>query len=235
MLSIKDLDVYYGYVHALKKVTMDIPQGKIVALLGANGAGKTTTLKAISGLVQMKNGSIVLEEKHLKNMPVEKIVSLGIVQSPEGRQIFSALTVEDNLKIGTYTLKDKKNTKSLYDRVYSYFPRLGERKSQVAGTLSGGEQQMLAIGRALMAKPKILLLDEPSLGLAPLIVKNIFSIIKDINKEGTTILLVEQNAVQALSIAHYGYILETGKIVHHGQAKDLRHDEKVIQAYLGGQ
>ena len=234
MLKIEGANAYYGYIHALKDVTLEIPQGKIVTLLGANGAGKTSTLKAISGLIALKEGSIKFEGKDLSKLSVEKIVAEGIVQSPEGRQIFPDLTVEENLKIGTYTRKDKKNIPQSFERVYEYFPILKARKNQIAGTLSGGEQQMLAIGRALMAKPKLLLLDEPSLGLAPLIVKDIFQIIKQINEEGTTILLVEQNAVQALGIAHYGYILETGKVVHQGKAVDLRNDAKVKEAYLGG-
>lgn len=234
MLSIQDIDVFYGYVQGLKKVSLEIEEGKIVSLLGANGAGKTTTLKAISGLVEIKSGDITFGEKSIKGKSVEKIVAQGIVQSPEGRQIFPELTVEENLRIGTYTRKDKKNIQESYEKVYEYFPVLEDRKDQYGGTLSGGEQQMLAIGRALMAKPKLLLLDEPSLGLAPLIVKSIFSIIKEINKEGTTVLLVEQNAVQALGISDYAYILETGEIVHQGPAKDLAKDEKVKEAYLGG-
>lgn len=234
MLKVQNANAYYGYIHALKDISLEIPEGKIIALLGANGAGKTSTLKAISGLLPLKSGSIEFTGKDLTKLSVEKIVSEGIVQSPEGRQIFADLTVEENLKIGAYTRKDKKNIGETFERVFNYFPILKQRKEQIAGTLSGGEQQMLAIGRALMAKPKLLLLDEPSLGLAPLIVKNIFEIIKQINQEGTTILLVEQNAVQSLSIAHYGYILETGKIVHQGEASKLKNDEKVKQAYLGG-
>ncbi|WP_026476467.1 ABC transporter ATP-binding protein [Alkaliphilus transvaalensis] len=234
MLKIENVNAYYGYIQALKNVSLEVPKGKIVALLGANGAGKTTTLKAISGLIGVQEGDIKLEGKSIKNDAVEKIVAKGIIQSPEGRQVFADLTVEENLKIGAYTRKDRHNINQSYDQVYGYFPRLKERKKQEAGTLSGGEQQMLAIGRALMANPKLLLLDEPSLGLAPLIVKDIFSIVKDINSQGTTILLVEQNAMQALAISHYGYILETGKVVHQGEAKDLIKDEKVKQAYLGG-
>jgi len=234
MLKIENVNAYYGYIHALKNVSIDIPKGKIVALLGANGAGKTTTLKAISGLIEIAGGDIEFEGESLKNKAVEKIVAKGIIQSPEGRQVFADLTVEENLKIGSYTRKDRHNIGKSYDQVYGYFQILKERKHQEAGTLSGGEQQMLAIGRALMANPKLLLLDEPSLGLAPLIVKDIFSIIKEINNLGTTILLVEQNAMQALGISHYGYILETGKIVHQGNAKDLIKDDKVKQAYLGG-
>ncbi|SES92420.1 ABC transporter ATP-binding protein [Anaerobranca gottschalkii] len=234
MLKLSAVNCFYGYIHALKDVSLEVPEGKIVTLLGANGAGKTSTLKAISGILPVKSGSIEFMGKDLTKLSVERIVAEGIVQSPEGRQIFPELTVEENLKIGSYTRKDKKNIPQTFERVYNYFPILKERKKQIAGTLSGGEQQMLAIGRALMAKPKLLLLDEPSLGLAPLIVKNIFQIIKQIKEEGTTILLVEQNAVQALNIADYGYILETGKIVHQGKAEDLKNDDKVKKAYLGG-
>lgn len=234
MLKLNNIDAYYGYIHALKNMTIEVPKGKIVTLLGSNGAGKTSTLKVISGLLSARTGTVEFEGKVINNIQPENIVSAGIVQSPEGRQIFPELTVEENLKAGAYTRKDKENINNSYDRIYSYFPRLKERKSQMAGTLSGGEQQMLAIGRALMTKPKLLLLDEPSLGLAPLIVKDIFKIVLEINKEGTTILLVEQNAYQALSVADYAYILETGKIVHHGPAEELKNDERIKKAYLGG-
>ncbi|MGF7058569.1 ABC transporter ATP-binding protein [Brassicibacter mesophilus] len=234
MLKLNNIDAYYGYIHALKNMTIEVPKGKIVTLLGSNGAGKTSTLKVISGLLSARTGTVEFEGKVINNIQPENIVSDGIVQSPEGRQIFPELTVEENLKAGAYTRKDKENINNSYDRIYSYFPRLKERKSQMAGTLSGGEQQMLAIGRALMAKPKLLLLDEPSLGLAPLIVKDIFRIVLEINKEGTTILLVEQNAYQALSVADYAYILETGKIVHQGPAEELKNDERIKKAYLGG-
>ena len=217
----------------LSDVTINIPEGKIVTLLGANGAGKTSTLKAISGLLRPSSGNVTFNDVDITNSKVEEIVSMGIVQSPEGRQIFPELTVYENLLAGAYSRKDKTNIQKTLKEVFGYFPRLEERKGQRAGTLSGGEQQMLAIARALMAKPKLLLLDEPSLGLAPLIVKEIFNIIKDINNEGTTILLVEQNAYQALSIAHYGYILETGKVVHSGEAKNLRDDDSIKRAYLG--
>lgn len=233
MLKLNNINAYYGYIHALKDVTIEVQEGKIVALLGANGAGKTSILKAISGLLEAKDGSIEFNGIDLKNLKPEEIVSLGIVQSPEGRQIFPDLTVYENLMIGSYTRKDKKNISESIEQVYKYFPRLKEREKQIAGTLSGGEQQMLAIARALMAKPKLLLLDEPSLGLAPLIVKDIFNIIQEINKTGTTILLVEQNAYKALTIADYAYIFETGKIVHSGNAMELRNDEKVKNAYLG--
>ncbi|MTI46469.1 ABC transporter ATP-binding protein [Sporosalibacterium faouarense] len=233
MLKLEGVNAYYGYIHALKDVSIEIPEGKIVTLLGANGAGKTSSLKVISGLLKPETGKIQFEGKDITNLSVEKIVSKGIVQSPEGRQIFPELTVYENLIAGSYTRKDKNNVKSTLERVYNYFPILKDREKQSAGTLSGGEQQMLAIARALMAKPRLLLLDEPSLGLAPLIVKEIFEIVQEINNEGTTILLVEQNAYQALSIAHYGYILETGKVVHQGEAKELRDNEKVKKAYLG--
>lgn len=233
MLKLENINAYYGYIHALKDVSIEIPEGKIVTLLGANGAGKTSTLKVISGVLKAKGGSVTFEDEDIGDSPVEEIVSKGIVQSPEGRQIFPELSVYENLLVGSYTRKDRAKVNETLNRVYKYFPILKEREKQHAGTLSGGEQQMLAIGRALMAKPKLLLLDEPSLGLAPLIVKEIFEIIEEINKEGTTILLVEQNAYQALSIADYGYILETGKVVHEGKAKDLRSDDKVKSAYLG--
>ncbi|WP_353892741.1 ABC transporter ATP-binding protein [Proteinivorax hydrogeniformans] len=233
MLKLEGVQAYYGYIHALKDVSLEVPEGKIVTLLGANGAGKTTTLKTISGLMKPQKGSITLDGKSIVGLPPEKIVAKGIVQSPEGRQIFPDLTVEENLRIGAYTRKDKKNIPKTFEEVYEYFPILKERKNQDGGTLSGGEQQMLAIGRALMAKPKILLLDEPSLGLAPLIVENIFNIIKQINQEGTTILLVEQNAMKALAVADYGYILETGKVVQHDHASKLINDDSVKKAYLG--
>lgn len=233
MLKLKNINAFYGYIHALKDLSIEVPKGKIVTLLGSNGAGKTSTLKVISGLLRPKEGDVVFQDNVLNEIPPEKIVSFGIVQSPEGRQIFPELTVFENLKIGTYTRKDKENINDTFEKVYNHFPILKQREKQIAGTLSGGEQQMLAIGRALMAKPKLLLLDEPSLGLAPLIVKEIFEILKEINHEGTTILLVEQNAFQALSIAHYGYILETGKVVHEGKAENLKNDEKVRKAYLG--
>ncbi len=233
MLKFKNVDAYYGYIHALKDVSIEVPKGKIVTLLGANGAGKTSILKVISGLLEIKEGSYEFDGKDLKNYKPEDIVSMGIVQSPEGRQIFPDLTVHENLMVGAYTRKDKLNINKSLIKGYEYFPILREREKQIAGTLSGGEQQMLAIARALMAKPKLLLLDEPSLGLAPLIVKDIFNIIQEINKSGTTILLVEQNAHQALSIADYAYILETGKVVHSGHAIELRNDEKVKKAYLG--
>ncbi|QVK18570.1 ABC transporter ATP-binding protein [Mycoplasmatota bacterium] len=232
-LSIKSLVVRYGSIEALKGINLKVPEGKIVALLGSNGAGKTTTLKTISGLVESVSGNIDLYDLDITKYPAEKIASLGIVQSPEGRQIFRDLTVEENLKIGAFTVKKRSEVKDNLERVYRYFPNLLERKKQIAATLSGGEQQMLAIGRALMAKPKILLMDEPSLGLAPIIVQNIFKIIKEINKEGTTVLIVEQNALQTLKISDYAYVLEVGEVKMEGPAKVLINDNKLVEAYLG--
>ncbi|EYE87423.1 amino acid ABC transporter ATPase [Fervidicella metallireducens AeB] len=234
MLTIKNLKVNYGYVNALKGVDIDIKKGKIVSILGSNGAGKTSLLKAISGLVEDKEGQIIFDEKDITNLSTEKVVSLGISHCPEGRRIFPELTVEENLKIGAYVLrKSKINLNDEFNRVYSFFPKLKERSKQVAGTLSGGEQQMLAIGRALMSKPKLLMLDEPSLGLAPIIVSEIFKIIKDINKEGTTVLLIEQNANQALKISDYSYVLELGQVVTSGISQDLLNDESIKKSYLG--
>ncbi|MFZ5968124.1 MAG: ABC transporter ATP-binding protein [Bacillota bacterium] len=234
MLRLENINAHYGYIHAIKNLSIHVEKGKIVTLLGANGAGKTSTLKCISGLLKPTSGKIYYEENDITSMPVERIVERGIMQSPEGRQVFATLTVLENLKAGAYTLKDKKKVEENMNRVFRYFPRLKERKHQYAGTLSGGEQQMLAIGRAIMASPKLLILDEPSLGLAPLIVKDIFRIIQEINKEGTTILLVEQNAKQALGISDYAYVLETGEVVYEGYAKDLENDASVKNAYLGG-
>lgn len=233
-LKLNNLHVSYGNIKALKGIDITIPKGKIVALLGANGAGKTTTLKTISGLVEALNGSINLGDEEITNLVPSKINKKGVVQSPEGRQIFPELTVEENLKIGAFTVRDKKQIKANYQRVYGYFPILMERKKQIAGTLSGGEQQMLAIARALMASPEVLLLDEPSLGLAPLIVKDIFKIVKEINREGTTVLIVEQNALQTLKIADYAYVLEVGEVSMEGPAETLIKDKKLIEAYLGG-
>lgn len=234
MLKLNNIDAYYGYIHALKDFSIEISQGKIVTLLGANGAGKTTALKVISGILKPQQGSILFEGADLTGTMPEKLVAKGIVQCPEGRQIFPDFTVYENLKVGTYTRRDHKNIEKDLQKVYEYFPVLKQRKEQLAGTLSGGEQQMLAIARALMAKPKLLLLDEPSLGLAPIIVQEIFEIIKAINKEGTTLLLVEQNAYQALSVADEAYIMETGKVILQGNAKDLKDDKRVKAAYLGG-
>lgn len=234
-LNIENLKVSYGNIKALKGINIKVTEGEIVALLGANGAGKTTTLKAISGIVEAEAGSIKLFDNDITNKAAEKITSLGVIQSPEGRQIFPDLTLEENLKIGAFTVKNKEEINRNFQRVYRYFPRLAERKKQVAGTLSGGEQQMLAIARALMASPKVLLLDEPSLGLAPLIVKDIFEIVKEINNEGTTVLIIEQNALQTLKIADYAYVLEVGEINMEGKASELVQDKKLVEAYLGGQ
>ena len=232
-LDIKDLEVNYGVIKAIKGVSFDVNEGEIIALIGANGAGKTTILHTISGLIQAKKGSIVFDGKELTKTPPHKIVSMGMAHVPEGRRIFQQLSVLENLKLGAYTRKDKSEIASTLKMVYERFPRLEERKNQVAGTLSGGEQQMLAMGRALMSKPRIILMDEPSMGLSPLLVSEIFDIIKVINESGTTVLLVEQNAKKALSIADRAYVLETGKITLSGDAKDLINDESVKKAYLG--
>lgn len=234
MLNIKNLEVSYGYVKALKGINLQVNEGTIVSILGANGAGKTTTLKAISGIAPIEKGSIELNGKDLKNMASDKIVPMGIVHCPEGRKIFSELTVEENLKIGAYSRRNSKEYKQYFEKIYEYFPRLKERKKQIAGTLSGGEQQMLAIGRGLMAKPKLFIMDEPSLGLAPIIVKEIFDIINEIKKLGVTVLLVEQNAYQALKISDYVYVMETGKIVLHGTGNEMRDNESIKKSYLGG-
>lgn len=233
LLEIKDLEVNYGVIKAIKGVSFDVNEGEIIALIGANGAGKTTILHTITGLIQAKKGSIVFDGKELTKTPPHKIVSMGMAHVPEGRRIFQQLSVLENLKLGAYTRKDKSEIASTLKMVYERFPRLEERKNQVAGTLSGGEQQMLAMGRALMSKPRIILMDEPSMGLSPLLVSEIFDIIKVINESGTTVLLVEQNAKKALSIADRAYVLETGKITLSGDAKDLINDESVKRAYLG--
>ena len=233
LLEIKDLEVNYGVIKAIKGVSFDVNEGEIIALIGANGAGKTTILHTITGLIQAKKGSIVFDGKELTKTPPHKIVSMGMAHVPEGRRIFQQLSVLENLKLGAYTRKDKSEIASTLKMVYERFPRLEERKNQVAGTLSGGEQQMLAMGRALMSKPRIILMDEPSMGLSPLLVSEIFDIIKVINESGTTVLLVEQNANKALSIADRAYVLETGKITLSGDAKDLINDESVKKAYLG--
>ncbi len=232
-LSIKGLVVRYGAVEALKGIDIEVKEGEIVALLGANGAGKTSTLRTISGLVEPADGSIKLYDEEIAGKEAEKVAGLGIAQSPEGRAVFRDFTVEENLKIGAFTLRDKQQIQKNFERVYKYFPVLQERKNQIASTLSGGEQQMLAIARALMSSPKVLLLDEPSLGLAPLIVQDIMNIVKEIRQEGTTIIIVEQNAAQTLKIADYAYLLELGQINTHGPADVLRNDPKLIEAYLG--
>ena len=234
ILQIKDLKMSYGPIAALKGVDLNVPQGQIVALLGANGAGKTTTLKVISGLLKPSGGEILFEGKSIAGKPAHQIARRGIMQSPEGRHVFLGLTVEENLRAGAYSLKNKAEVAANFERVYQLFPRLKERARQQSGTLSGGEQQMLAIGRALMGSPKMLLLDEPSLGLAPLLIKDIFETLKKIRQEGTTILIVEQNALATLKIADYAYVLELGKISMHGKAEDLMKDERLSAAYRGG-
>ena len=234
MLKVQDINVYYGAIHALKGISVEVTEGQIVTLIGANGAGKSTILRTISGLLRAKTGDILFEGKSIGAMPAEEIVKSGVVQVPEGRRIFANMTVEENLELGAYIRSDKAGIRKDINKVFERFPRLLERRTQVAGTLSGGEQQMLAIGRSLMTQPRLLLLDEPSMGLAPLLVKEIFSIIKEINAGGTTILLVEQNANMALSIAHQAYVLETGRITLSGSAKELTESEAVRKAYLGG-
>ena len=233
MLEVRDLNVYFGVIQAIKNISFDVDKGEVVALIGANGAGKTTTLHTVSGLLAPKSGSIVLNGKELTKVPAHKIVSMGMAHVPEGRRVFADLSVFDNLKMGAFTRKDKKEIEQSLEMVFEYFPRLKERKNQVAGTLSGGEQQMLAMGRALMSKPSIVLMDEPSMGLSPLYVGEIFEIIKQVKKEGTTVLLVEQNANMALQVADRAYVLETGKIIMDGKASDLMNDERVRKAYLG--
>ena len=234
MLKIDQLNVYYGAIHALRDISLEVGEGEIVTLIGANGAGKTSTLRAISGLVPIASGTITFEDKVLNNYPAFKMPYLGISHVPEGRRIFANMSVAENLELGAYSRKDKAGIKKDYDAVFGRFPRLKERLHQRAGTLSGGEQQMLAMGRALMSRPRILLMDEPSMGLAPIVVQDIFSIIREINKTGTTVLLVEQNARMALSIANRAYVIETGTIVLQGKASDLIDDESVKKAYLGG-
>ncbi|MBR5318878.1 MAG: ABC transporter ATP-binding protein [Peptococcaceae bacterium] len=234
MLKVENLNVYYGMIHAIKDISLEVHKGEIVSLVGANGAGKTTTLHAISGLLKPKSGSATYLEHNLLTTPAHKIVEHGLSHVPEGRRVFSQMSVMENLEMGAYISKDKAKNKKNLDNVFQHFPRLEERKRQLAGTLSGGEQQMLAIGRAMMTSPEMLLLDEPSMGLSPLLVKEIFKIIKELNDDGITILLVEQNAKQALSIAHRGYVLETGKIVLSGNAAELLENDAVKKAYLGG-
>ncbi len=234
MLKVENINVFYGAIHALKGISVEVNEGEIVSLIGANGAGKSTILRTISGLLRAKTGEIFFEGQSISAMPAEDIVRKGISQVPEGRRIFANMTVEENLELGAYIRSDKSGIRRDINKVFERFPRLGERRSQVSGTLSGGEQQMLAIGRGLMSQPKLMLLDEPSMGLAPLLVKEIFSIIKEINAGGMTILLVEQNAHMALSIAHKAYVLETGRITLSGTAKELSESEAVRKAYLGG-
>jgi branched-chain amino acid transport system ATP-binding protein len=234
MLKIEDINVYYGNIQALKGISLSINEGEIVTLIGANGAGKSTMLKSISGLLKPKQGKIIFEGQSIGGKAAQSIVKMGISHVPEGRRVFANMSVEENLQLGAYLRKDKAGIKQDMEKVYELFPRLLERLKQQSGTLSGGEQQMLAMGRALMAKPRLLLLDEPSMGLAPLLVKQIFNIIEEINKTGTTILLVEQNANLALSIADRAYVVETGRIVLSGKSEELTASEEIKNAYLGG-
>lgn len=234
MLEIKNLNVHYGVIHALKDISLQVEQGEIVTLIGANGAGKTTTLRTISGLQKVTSGDVLLEGVSIVNLPAPDRVLMGISQVPEGRRIFAEMSVYENLELGAFLRRDRSQIKKDIDGVYERFPILGSRKRQMAGTLSGGEQQMLAMGRALMSKPKILLLDEPSMGLAPLLVKEIFEIVKDINQNGTTVLLIEQNASMALSIADRAYVIENGEIVLSGTGAELAKSDEIKKAYLGG-
>ncbi len=233
MLEVKDLQVYYGMIQAIKGISFEVNQGEVIALIGANGAGKTTILHTVTGLLAPKAGSIVFEGQDISKIPAHKIVSMGMAHVPEGRRVFAQLSVYDNLKMGAYTRKDKNEIEESLEMVYKRFPRLEERKNQMAGTLSGGEQQMLAMGRALMSKPKIILMDEPSMGLSPIFVNEIFDIIQEVSASGTTVLLVEQNAKKALSIADRAYVLETGTIALEGDAKILMNDDSIKKAYLG--
>jgi len=233
MLEVNDVHTYYGNIHALKGVSLTVDQGEIVTILGANGAGKSTTLNTICGLLRPRHGSVVLEDQAIHAVPPHDIVELGVSQAPEGRRIFARLTVQENLEMGAFRRADAAGIRQDMERVFTLFPRLKERIKQVGGTLSGGEQQMLAIGRALMANPRVLLLDEPSMGLAPILVEDIFRTVQEINEHGTTVLLVEQNALMALSVAHRGYVLETGTVVLEGTADELRENPQVKAAYLG--
>ena len=234
LLEVKDLSVYYGVIQALNGISFEVNEGEIVTLIGANGAGKTTTMQSVIGLIPSQGGTVIYDGHDISKMPCHKIVHLGMSQVPEGRRIFQELTVYENLVMGAYSIKDNSTFKDDIERIYTRFPRLAERKNQIAGTLSGGEQQMLAMGRALMSKPKLLMLDEPSMGLSPLLVDQVFEIIKDINKDGTTILLVEQNAGKSLAISDRAYVLETGSIVLTGTGKELIASDEVKNAYLGG-
>ena len=234
LLKVTGLKLNYGMISAIKGIDLVVPEGQIVAILGANGAGKTSTLKVISGLLKPSEGSIVFNGKNIGGKPAHKVAQQGIMQSPEGRFVLAGLTVEENLRVGGYQIKDKRELERNFERVYTLFPRLKERAKQQSSTLSGGEQQMLAIGRALMGSPKLLILDEPSLGLAPLLIKDIFETLKKIKAEGTTILIVEQNALATLKIADYAYVLELGKISMHGKSSDLLKDKRLVEAYLGG-
>ena len=233
MLKIEHMDLYYGAIHALHDICFEVKPGEIVTLIGANGAGKTSILHAISGLIPYRNGEVIFNSQPITKVPPHTLVSMGLVQVPEGRRVFSRMSVMENLDMGAFTNRDKEDQAKTLEKVFDHFPRLKERRKQAAGTLSGGEQQMLAMGRALMSIPKRLMMDEPSMGLSPLLVQEIFSITREINAEGVTVLLVEQNAHMALSIANRGYVLETGRIVKHGPASDLLKDEDVKKAYLG--
>ena len=233
LLEVQDIQVYYGMIQALKGVSFSVNEGEVIALIGANGAGKTTTLHTVTGLLRAKSGHIIYDGQDITKVPPHKIVTMGMAHVPEGRRVFAELSVYENLKLGAYTRKDKQEIAESLERVYKSFPRLKERKNQLAGTLSGGEQQMLAMGRALMSKPRIILMDEPSMGLSPIFVNEIFDIIQEVSKSGTTVLLVEQNAKKALSIADRAYVLETGKIVLEGKASDLLNNDSIKKAYLG--
>ncbi len=233
MLHVEGLDVYYGNIHALKNISFDVKEKEIVTLIGANGAGKTTILHTVSGLIKPQKGSITLRDQRIDGVSADKILTQKMAHVPEGRRVFAQMTVKENLELGAYTIKDKKQVSKDIKEMYKRFPRLKERRKQLAGTMSGGEQQMLAIARALMSRPEIMLLDEPSMGLAPMLVQEIFDIIVEINKNGTTVLLVEQNATMALQIAHRAYVLETGKVINSGKASDLLDNDDVKRAYLG--
>lgn len=233
MLKVENLNVYYGAIHALKGLSFEVNKGEIVTLIGANGAGKTTTLHTVSGLLKPTEGSIILKDENISSIKAHKILDLGMAQVPEGRRVFAQMTVQENLEMGAFLRNDKVEIEEDFERIFDKFPRLRERRKQLAGTMSGGEQQMLAMGRALMSRPDILLLDEPSMGLAPILVQEIFDTIVEVNKQGTTVLLVEQNAHMALSIADRAYVLETGKIVLEGDAKELLDHDEVKKAYLG--
>ena len=234
LLEVKDLSVYYGVIQAIKDISFEVNEGEIVTLIGANGAGKTTTMQSIMGLIPARSGSVIYNGTDITKMPGHKIVNLGMTQVPEGRHVFQELTVYENLMMGAYTQKDKARIKADVEEVYTTFPRLGERRNQIAGTLSGGEQQMLAMGRAMMCHPKLLMLDEPSMGLSPLLVDQVFDIIKEYHKRGTTILLVEQNAGKSLAISDRAYVLENGRIAYSGTGKELAVSDEIKKAYLGG-
>lgn len=234
MLKVEAIDLYYGAIHTLRNISFEVHQGEIVSLIGANGAGKSSILNAISGLVPISSGDILFQGTSIKKVPTFRLTGMGLAQVPEGRRVFSRMSVQENLEMGAYARRDGQHIQKDMDDVFHHFPRLKERRKQLAGTLSGGEQQMLAMGRALMGKPKLLMMDEPSMGLSPLLVREIFAIIKQINLEGTTVLLVEQNAQMALSLAHRAYVLETGRMVKSGLGNELLEDEDVRKAYLGG-